>query len=200
MLGLEASDAHDAAAQAAARGYAVISVQARHSLSRWRRARKGGFPLVLFCQELLSLPRPVRLYLRTHLGEVARVLARDASLWPEVAQLRLSGLDWRDAGSAAKGVLELAAEVREEPLFARPLATIVAASVGNPQAEWTPESLLEIADQLTTEAPLAAVELVGVAGQRLHWREDATRRLRALRQHPSAAIRAAAYTLVTANE
>lgn len=151
-------------------------------------------------QELLSLPRPVRLRLRTHLGEVARVLSRDASLWPEIAQLRLSGIDWRDAGSAAKGVLELAAEVREEPLFARSLATIVAASVGNPQAEWTPESLLEIADRLTTEAPLAAVELIAVAGQRLHWREDAARRLRALRQHPSAAIRAVAYALVTANE
>ncbi|HYO57099.1 hypothetical protein [Archangium sp.] len=156
--------------------------------------------LKTLCQELLSLPRPVRMRLRTHLGEAARVLARDASLWPESAALRLSCLEWREAGSAAKGVLELAAEVREEPLFALALATAVAASVGNPLAEWTPEALLETADRVTSEAPLAAVELVSAAGQRLHWREDAARRLRALRQHPSAAVRAAAYAPLTASE
>ncbi|MGZ3457574.1 MAG: hypothetical protein ACXU86_03615, partial [Archangium sp.] len=156
--------------------------------------------LKTLCQELLSLPRPVRVRLRTHLGEAARVLAQDASLWPEDAQLRLCGLDWRDAGSVAKGVLELAAEVREEPLFAPVLARTVAASVGNPQAEWTPEALLETADRVTSEAPLVAVELVSAAGQRLHWREDAARRLRALRRHPSAAVRAAAYATLTASE
>ncbi|QRK08959.1 hypothetical protein JQX13_01950 [Archangium violaceum] len=151
-------------------------------------------------QELLSLPRPTRVRLRTHLDEAARVLAREPSLWPESASLRLSCLEWRDAGSAAKGVLELAAEAREEPLFAPALAAAVAASVGDALAEWTPEALLEVAAQVGSEAPLAAVELVSAAGQRLHWREDAARHLRALRQHPSAAVRASAYATVTASE
>jgi hypothetical protein len=156
--------------------------------------------LKTLCQELRTLPRPVRLGLREHLDEVARVLAREASLWPERAALRLCHLDWRDLGSAAKAVLELTAEVREEPLHAPTLAAIVAASVGDPLAEWTPETLLETADAVTAEAPLVAVELVSAAGQRLHWREDAARRLRSLRQHPRAAIRAVAFALVTASE
>ncbi|PTL79009.1 hypothetical protein [Vitiosangium sp. GDMCC 1.1324] len=156
--------------------------------------------LKTLCQELLSLPRPVRIALRTHLDEAARVLARDVSLWPESAALRLSCLEWRDAGSAMAGVLELAAEVREEPLFAPALATAVADSVGDPLAEWTPEALLETADGVASEAPLASVALVSAAGQRLHWRADAARWLRVLRQHPSAAVRAAAFATVTANE
>jgi hypothetical protein len=77
----------------------------------------------------------------------------------------------------------------------------VAASVGeDPYNGWTPESLLETADRVTSEAPLVAVALVSAAGQRLHWLQDATRRLRALRQHPSAAVRAVAHATVTASE
>ncbi len=151
-------------------------------------------------QELRALPRPVRVRLRTHLDELAQVLARDTALWPERAALRLCGLEWRDAGSAAKEVLELTAEVREEPLFAPTLAALVSASVGDPQAEWTPETLLELADRVASEAPLVAVGLVSAAGQRLRWREDAARRLRTLRQHPRASVRAAAYATLTASE
>ncbi|MFY0564816.1 hypothetical protein ACN28E_13250 [Archangium lansingense] len=149
---------------------------------------------------LLGLPRPVRLRLRTHLDEVARVLARDASLWPESAALRLASLEWREARAASEVLHELAAETREEPLFAPSLATAVATQVVDPSAEWTPETLLELADQVGSELPLTAVVLVSVAGQRLNWREDAARRLRALRQHPVAAVRTAAYATVTANE
>jgi hypothetical protein len=156
--------------------------------------------LKALCQELLALPRPVRLHLRTHLGEVAQVLARDGSLWPERAALRLHAFEWRDVGSAAMEVLELAAEVREEPLFAPTLAATVAASVGDPRAEWTPETLLETADRVASEAPLVAVALISAAGQRLRWREDAARRLRTLRQHPRATVRAAAYAPLTASE
>jgi hypothetical protein len=152
-------------------------------------------------QQLRGLPKQVRLGLRTHLGEVARVLAREASLWPERAALLLSALDWREPEGAARGVLELAAEVRAEPLFAPTLATLVAASVGeDPYTDWTPENLLETADRVTSEAPLVAVALVSAAGQRLHWLETARHRLRALRRHPSAAVRAAAHATVTASE
>ena len=151
-------------------------------------------------QKLQALPREVRLRLRAQLGEVAQVLSRNAALWPERATLLLSCFDWREPEDAARGVVELAAEVREEPLFAPTLAPLVAAAVGDPATEWTPESLLESADRVTREAPLVAVALVSVAGQRLHWREPATRRLRTLRQHPSAAVRAAAHATVTASE
>jgi hypothetical protein len=152
------------------------------------------------CALLLELPRPTLLRLRTQLAGMARLLSRDASLWPESAALRLASLDWREAGTATAGVLELAAEVREEPFFAPSLAAQVARAVGNPSAEWTPEALLEVAHRVTPEAPLAAVALVSAAGQRLYWREDAARGLRALRQHPSAAVRAAAYATLTASE
>ena len=152
------------------------------------------------CALLLELPRPTLLRLRTQLAGTARLLSRDASLWPESAALRLASLDWREAGTATAGVLELAAEVREEPFFAPSLAAQVAQAVGNPSAEWTPEALLEVAHRVTPEAPLAAVALVSAAGHRLYWREDAARGLRTLRQHPSAAVRAAAYATLTASE
>ncbi len=152
------------------------------------------------CETLLALPRPVRLRLRSRLAEVARVLARDATLWPESAALRLASLEWHDARGAAELLLTLAAEVREEPLFAVDLADAVANSVKHPSAEWEPEALLDISDRVAPEAPLTALALVAAAGQRLHWREDAARRLRTLRQHPSAAVRGAARARVTASE
>ena len=51
-----------------------------------------------------------------------------------------------------------------------------------------------------TEAPLVSVRLVHSAGERLHWREDAARRLRTLREHMRPAIRAAARAITTAQE
>ncbi|MFE8595902.1 hypothetical protein [Archangium violaceum] len=151
-------------------------------------------------QTLLGLPRPVRLGLRARLDEVARVLSRDASLWPKSAALRLACVEWREARAVAEVLRVLAAETREEPLFAGSLAAVVAKEVEDDSAGWEPETLLELADAVGAELPLAAVALVSMAGQRLHWREDAARRLRALRQHPSAAVRATAYNTVTANE
>jgi len=139
-------------------------------------------------------------HLRTRLDEVARVLARDASLWPESAALRLASVEWREARTVSEVLRGLAAETREEPLFAPSLADVVATELEDSSAGWTPELLLEVADQVGPELPLTAVELISVAGQRLHWREDAASRLRALRQHPSAAVRAAAYATVTASE
>jgi hypothetical protein len=152
------------------------------------------------CQALLELPRPVRLRLRYRLDELAWVLAVDASLWPESTALRLAGLEWRDSRVAAEALLALAAETREEPLFAPTLAAAVAAAVGHPSAEWQPEALLEVADRLTPEAPLTALALVSAAGQRLHWREEVARRLRALRHHPRPPVRAAARATLTATE
>jgi hypothetical protein len=152
------------------------------------------------CQALLGLPRPVRLRLRARLTEVAQVLAGDSSLWPESASLRLAGLEWRDASVTAQVLHTLTAESREEPLFAPTLAAAVASAVAHPSAEWTPEALLEVAARVAPEAPLVAVALVSSAGQRLHWREEATRPLRELRRHPSAAVRAAARAIVTAVE
>ena len=152
------------------------------------------------CEALLGLPRPVRLRLRSRLFEVARVLAADATLWPESAALRLTSLEWHDARAAAELLLTLTAEVREEPLFAVNLADAVAGSVGHPSAEWEPEALLDVSDRVAPEAPLTALALVTAAGQRLHWREDAARRLRTLRQHPSVAVRAVARSKVTASE
>ncbi|REG24504.1 hypothetical protein ATI61_114112 [Archangium gephyra] len=151
-------------------------------------------------QALRGLPRPVRLGLRARLDEVAQVLFRDGSLWPESAALRLASVEWREALAVAEVLRALAAETREEPLFAQSLAAVVATEVEDPSAGWEPETLLEVADAVGAGVPLTAVVLVSVAGQRLHWREDAARRLRALRQHPSAAVRAAAYATVTANE
>jgi hypothetical protein len=149
---------------------------------------------------LQGLPRPVRLRLRPHLHEVARLLASDASLWPESAALRLSMLEWKEAGAVAEALRGLAAETREEPLFASALAARVSAALGDPSAEWEPEVLLEASDRVQDEAPLVAVALVGTAGERLHWRTDAASRLRALREHPRPAVRASAHALLTARE
>jgi hypothetical protein len=151
-------------------------------------------------QELLELPRPVRLRLRPSLEEVAQVLSQDAALWPLRASVRLAGLEWNEAPLAVEVLLALGEEIREEPLFAPDFADVVSEAVNNRQAGWTPELLLDIADRVGNALPLVSLELISTAGQRLHWREDAALRLRALRRHPSAAIRAAARSVVTANE
>jgi hypothetical protein len=152
------------------------------------------------CSMLLGLPLPVRLRLRSQLQEVAKVLATDASLWPESVELRLGTLEWKDAKVVGQVLLELARESNEEPLFAATLARAVSQSVGNPSAEWTPELLLELSNEVMARAPLVALELVRTAGERVHWREDAAQRLRTLREHPRPAIRAAARALSTAKE
>lgn len=151
-------------------------------------------------ETLRGLPRPVRLRLRAGLQEVARLIATDASLWPTSAGLRLSLLEWEDAGAAATVLLGLAQEVHDEPLFAPALAHTVATAVSDPSSGWEPETLLETADRVAEAAPLVALTLVKAAGERLHWREDAARRLHALREHPRAGIRAAARAILTASE
>ncbi|MFL5348536.1 MAG: hypothetical protein ACJ8AT_27385 [Hyalangium sp.] len=152
------------------------------------------------CATLLNLPLPVRLRLRARLQEVAGVIATDASLWPESVALRLSTLEWKSAESVAKALQELAHELREEPLFAPALAQAVGSAVAQSNAEWQPETLLEISDRVAEGTPLLSVELVRTAGERLHWREDAASRLRTLREHPRPAIRAAARAITTATE
>ncbi|KFE67647.1 hypothetical protein [Hyalangium minutum] len=152
------------------------------------------------CATLVNFPRSVRLRLRARLHEVARVIATDASLWPESAGLRLSALEWKDAETVATALQALAQESQEEPLFAPALASEVATAVSHPSAEWEPETLLEISDRLEKEAPLVSIELVRAAGERLHWREDAAKRLRTLREHPRPAIRAVARAITTAQE
>lgn len=152
------------------------------------------------CAVLVNLPRSVRLRLRARLHEVARVIATDASLWPESAGLRLGALEWKDAETVATELHSLAQESQEEPLFVPTLAREVATAVNHPSAEWEPETLLEISDRLEREAPLVSIELVRAAGERLHWREDAARRLRTLREHPRPAIRALARAIITAQE
>ncbi|MFY0573636.1 hypothetical protein ACN28S_04035 [Cystobacter fuscus] len=149
---------------------------------------------------LLAQPLPVRVRLRAHLEDLARVLAREPSLWPESAALRLAGLPWKDIPDATRVLLALAEETREEPFFASGLTTTVASAVDHRGTEWTPEGLLQLAQAVTGPLPLVAVVLVSTAGHRLNWREDAAQALRALRQHPSAAVRAAAFGLLTANE
>lgn len=54
-IALDAIDNNDAAAQAVARGYTVVSVRAAASLLAWRKRDQGDFPLVQFSQELLAL-------------------------------------------------------------------------------------------------------------------------------------------------
>ncbi|MBN1204891.1 MAG: hypothetical protein JXB05_08200 [Myxococcaceae bacterium] len=152
------------------------------------------------CAALMNLPLPVRLRLRARMREVAGVIATEASLWPLSARIRLGALEWKDAEAVSQALLTLARESQEEPLFAPVLADEVATAVGHPSAEWVPETLLEAADRVVEEAPLVSVKLVGAAGERLHWREDAAQRLRALREHPRPAIRAAARAITTANE
>jgi len=152
------------------------------------------------CAALLNLPRPVRLRLRARLQEVAQVIATDASLWPESTGLRLGTLEWKDADTVATALHTLARESHEEPLFAPALASEVSAAVSHPSAEWEPETLLEVSDRVKEEAPLVSVALVRAAGERLHWREDAAKRLRTLREHPRPAIRAAARAITTAKE
>jgi hypothetical protein len=152
------------------------------------------------CATLLNLPRPVRLRLRARLQEVANVIATDASLWPESVGLRLGSQEWKDAEAVSQVLRGLAQESREEPLFAPALASEVATAVSHPSAEWEPENLLEISDRLMEEAPLVSVALVHTAGERLHWREDAAKRLRSLRDHSRPAIRATARAITTANE
>jgi hypothetical protein len=156
--------------------------------------------LLTVAAALCGLPRPVRLRLRAGLQEVAQLIAKDASLWPTSAGLRLGVLEWKEAGAAEEALLGLAHEARKEPLFALALADAVAAAVGDASAGWEPETLLETADRVAEETPLVALTLVGTAGERLHWREDAARRLRALREHPRPGIRAAARAILTAKE
>ncbi|QRK04303.1 hypothetical protein JQX13_29005 [Archangium violaceum] len=55
------------------------------------------------------------------------MLASDLSLWPPAARLRVHPLGWDDAAAVADVVLGLAAETREEPLFAQMLASTVSA-------------------------------------------------------------------------
>ncbi|WP_224365952.1 hypothetical protein [Hyalangium versicolor] len=152
------------------------------------------------CAALLELPPPARLRLRTRLHEVADVIATDASLWPESVRLRLSVLDWKNAETVSKALLHLTHESHQEPLFAPTLANEVSIAVGNPNAQWEPETLLEISDHVAQAAPLVSVELVFAAGNRLHWREDAAKRLRVLREHSRPAVRAAARAITTAQE
>ncbi|MET0401475.1 MAG: hypothetical protein ABW123_03690 [Cystobacter sp.] len=149
---------------------------------------------------LLALPPPVRVNLRAHLEALARLLGREPSLWPESAALRLAGLEWREPSDTVRLLRSLAEEAREEPLFAPGVAASVAELVDRPGAGWTPEGLLEQAEALVEPAPLVSVVLVAAAGRRLNWREDAVRLLRALRQHPRAAVRAAALAQTTVNE
>lgn len=52
---LEAADAVDAAAQARAQGYTVISARVKQGWVPLQQWRKPGFPLVLFSQELVAL-------------------------------------------------------------------------------------------------------------------------------------------------
>lgn len=52
---LDALDAGDAASQAHAQGYTVISVKPKAAWPVWRKPGLGRFPLVLFSQELLAL-------------------------------------------------------------------------------------------------------------------------------------------------
>lgn len=152
------------------------------------------------CEALLNLPPPVRLRLKAPLREVASLVATDASLWPVSAGLQLSLLEWKDASAVSHAIRELTEQSHEEPLFAPALAAAVSTAVGQPSAEWLPETLLEIADRVVKEAPLVSVELVRSAGERLHWRDDAAQRLRTLREHSRPAIRASARAITTATE
>jgi general secretion pathway protein F len=54
-LQLDAADAADAASQALAQGYKVISIRAQAAWPVLFKPRRGHFPLVLFSQELLAL-------------------------------------------------------------------------------------------------------------------------------------------------
>ncbi|MDY7229275.1 hypothetical protein [Hyalangium rubrum] len=176
---------------------APLSVEQNATPERDLPARQR---LLTLCATLLNLPRPVRLRLRAHLHEVAGLIATDASLWLESVGLRLGTLDWKDTGGAIQALRGLAEELRNEPLFAPALASTVSTSVSQGDAEWEPEALLEISDGVAEAAPLVSVMLVSAAGEKLHWREDAASRLRALREHSRPAIRAQARAVLTASE
>jgi hypothetical protein len=154
------------------------------------------------CTRLLDPPRPLMPRMRSRLAEVARVLARDASLWTLSARLRFFPvLRGKDAAALTDELLALVAETREEPLLAPVLASMVGAAVELPFGEYPPEFLLDVAAGVEAEAPLLALELVRVAGNRQYWQGDAARRrLRALRQHPRLAVRTAALALKTVQE
>src|SRR5262245_14535955 len=55
VLEVEARDADDASAQAAARGVSALSVRQQGGWSGWMAPRRRAFPLLLFSQELRSL-------------------------------------------------------------------------------------------------------------------------------------------------
>jgi hypothetical protein len=156
--------------------------------------------LVALSQRLQGLPRSVRRRLRPRLDAVARGVAKEPTLWPESAALRLSGQGWEDTVGAAGLLRALADEVREEPCFLPVLSARVDAALEEASSEWTPEGLLDLATRVEDVAPLLAVRLVAHAGKRVYWREDTARALRALRQHPRLSVRAAALDVLTANE
>ncbi|WP_257449456.1 hypothetical protein [Archangium lipolyticum] len=158
---------------------------------------RGDLPaynrLKLLVEGLLVKPRPVLLGLRQRLNEVARVLDRDACLWPLSARLRVHALVWKEAGPVADALLGLAAEIRDEPLFAQALETMVASVMKFAREECSQEVLLDVAARVRAEAPLVSLALVREVGNRQDWRGDEARRLlRELRQHPRPAVRAAA--------
>jgi hypothetical protein len=154
------------------------------------------------CTKLLDLPRPLLPRLRSRLAELAGVLARDATLWPLSARLRfIPVLCGKDAAALADVLLALTVETREEPLFAPVLASMVGAATESPFGEYPPELLLDVAARVEAEAPLVALELVSVAGNRQYWQGDEARRhLRTLRQHPRLSVRTAARALKTVLE
>lgn len=170
----------------------------------WNATQERDLParqrLLRLTSTLKSLPQPVCQRLRPHLHEAARVLRTDDSLWPESAALRLCAQEWKNAGEVAGALLGLAAEAKEEPLFAQTLANEVSNALNQRGAEWEPEVLLEASDRLREESPLVALALLSAANRRLHWRADLAERLRVLRAHPRPAVRAAARALLTAME
>jgi len=158
--------------------------------------------LLRLVEALRALPRPVRLRLRRRLDEVAQLLRKEASLWPWGVALRLSTQEWTDAGAVAEALLGLAAETREEPLFAPWLADEVTTALEDAGALVAQGEavLLEASERVKEEAPFVAVALVAAAGARLHWRDGSAERLRALREHPRPGVRIRARAILTANE
>ncbi|XXF79467.1 hypothetical protein P2318_06860 [Myxococcaceae bacterium GXIMD 01537] len=156
----------------------------------------------LFDTLFANVPRQRLLRLRGTVHTLAGLLSRDETLGIEAARLRLGVMEWTEASTVATKLLALAERLRAEPLFEPALAQKLTEALSATRAEWAPERLLEVADRVGGEAPFLAVALVGAAGERLHWRADAGAgtRLRALREHPRPAVRAAALAVLTRSE
>lgn len=144
---------------------------------------------------------------RPLLAAAGDTLARHRDFVPQAARLLVRAVD-PDSGPDAlhAQLLRLAALLDGRPVQAARIAQILGSRIGeaNGSGAWDTDVLLAVAGRLTGSGGpaegLFATAITAAAGQRTDWTGPWRTQLRALRQHPVADVRDAAYAEVTAPE